>query len=255
MYDISGMHGGEALAAIERDWAHLTKDLHLTDSPAYMFHRGKPLVGVWGLGFTDRDVGPEQAAAIIRYLHDAGATVLGGVPTSWRNLGSDGVYKDARPEPQWAQIYRSFDVISPWMVGRFKDDAGADALARTRLIPDIAETRRLGIDYMPVIWPGFSWAHGAGRASKAAVNSTPRRCGAFYRHQIDNAVKAGARMLYTAMFDEINEGTAIFKLATDAAQEPAGTDLLPLDADGCGGATSDMYLRIAGEATRALQRK
>jgi len=56
------------------------------------------------------------------------------------------------------------------------------------------------------------------------------------------------------MFDEINEGTTIFKLAADPSQEPAGTDLLSLDADGCRTATSDMYLRLAGQASKALKK-
>ena len=214
------------------------------------------MVGVWGIGFKDRDVSPDQAAAIIRYLRTASvpATVLGGVPASWRNLGSDGQYSDSRFEPQWAAVYRSLDVISPWDAGRFKDNNGADSFARQRLIPDIAETRRLGIEYMPVVFPGFSWRHGAGWASKSSLNQIPRHCGAFYQRQIDNAIKAGAQMLYTAMFDEINEGTAIFKLAANPSQEPVGTDLFALDADGCHAASSDMYLRLADEAARALQK-
>jgi hypothetical protein len=252
MYDISGMHGDAALQAIEQDWPHLTDDLHLTDSPAYVFDRGKPVVAVWGLGFKDRDITPDQAAAIIHYFRTASvpATVLGGVPASWRNFGSDGRYRDSSIEPQWAAVYRSFDVISPWSVGRFDDDKGADDFARLRLVPDLAETHRLGIEYLPVVFPGFSWAHGAGAASKSPLNSTPRRCGAFYQRQIVNAIKAGTQMLYTAMFDEINEGTGIFKLASDPSQEPTGTDLFALDADGCSGATSDMYLRIAGQALK-----
>jgi hypothetical protein len=145
-------------------------------------------------------------------------------------------------------------VISPWSVGRFGDDKGADNFARRRLVPDVAETRRLGIEYMPVVFPGFSWAHGAGRESKSPLNVMPRSCGAFYQSQIDNAIEAGAQMLYTAMFDEINEGTAIFKLAAASSQEPVGTELLPLGADGCHTATSDMYLRLAGEASRALKK-
>lgn len=55
------------------------------------------------------------------------------------------------------------------------------------------------------------------------------------------------------MFDEVNEGTAIFKLAATKAQEPVGTDLIPLDADGCRTATSDMYLRVSKEVSRALR--
>jgi hypothetical protein len=257
MYDVSGMDGAAALQAIEQDWPHLTGDLHLTDSPAYIFDRSKPVVGVWGLGFKDRDVSPDQAARIIQYFRTASVptTVLGGVPASWRNLGSDGQYPDSRAEPQWAAVYRSFDVISPWSVGRFRDDNGANSFVRQRLIPDIAETRRLGIQYMPVVFPGFSWHHGAGRADRSPLNAIPRRCGAFYQRQIDNAIKAGAQMLYTAVFDEINEGTAIFKLETDPTREPVGADLFALDADGCRTATSDTYLRLAGEATRALQTK
>ena len=256
MYDISGMHDDAAFEAIAQDWLHLTGELHLTDSPAYIFEGSKPVVALWGLGFKNRDINPDKAAAIIRYFHTASvpAAVLGGVPTSWRNLGSDGQYTDSRTEPQWAAVYRSLDVISPWSVGRFADDQGADNFARLRLAPDIAETRRLGIEYMPVVFPGFSWHHGAGRETKSPLNVMPRRCGAFYQRQIDNAMKAGAQMLFTAMFDEINEGTAIFKLVADPSQEPVGTDLLPLGADGCHTATSDMYLRRAGQASRALKK-
>ncbi len=256
MYDLSGTNGDAALHAIEQDWPHLTVDLHLTDSLAYIFDRGKPIVGVWGLGFKDRNISADQAEAIIRYFRTASvpATVLGGVPASWRNLDGDGHYGNSRTEPQWAAVYRSLDIISPWSVGRFGDNKGADNFARLRVFPDIAETQRIGIEYMPVVFPGFSWAHGAGRERKSPLNVMPRRCGAFYQRQIDNAIKAGAQMLYTAMFDEINEGTAIFKLAADADQEPTGTDLFALNADGCRAAGSDMYLRFAGEATRALRK-
>jgi hypothetical protein len=249
MYDISGLNGGAALQAVEQDWLHLTGDLHLTDSPAYIYHRGKPVVGVWGFGFSDRDTTPGQAAAIIHFLKTARvpATVLGGVPATWRTL-------NAAPHSNvtWAAVYRSLDVISPWSVGVFKDDNGADHFMKSDIIPDLSETRKLGIDYMPVVFPGFSWHNGAGRAMNSPVNAYPRRCGGFYRHQINNAIKAGANMLLTAMFDEVNEGTAIFKLVATPSQLPVGPKLIPLDADGCTTATSDMYLRIAGSATQAL---
>jgi hypothetical protein len=213
MYDLSGMHGDSALEAIAQDWPHLTGELHLTDSPAYVFDRGKPVIGVWGFGFKDRDITAEQAAAIIHYFRSASvpAAILGGVPASWRNLGSDGQYTDSLVEPKWAAVYRSLDVISPWSVGRFNDNNGADLFARQRLIPDVAEARRLDIGYMPVMFPGYSRRHGALPEKNLRLNSSPRRCGALYQRQVQIAVKAGAQMLYTAMFDEINEGTAIFK--------------------------------------------
>ena len=59
-------------------------------------------------------------------------------------------------------------------------------------------------------------------------------------------------MLKTAMFDELDEGTAMFKLAPTAAQLPAGASLVPLDADGRA-LPSDFYLRVGGAATALLR--
>ena len=41
-----------------------------------------------------------------------------------------------------------------------------------------------------------------------------RESGNFFWQQVSGAKKAGAQMLYIAMFDEMNEGTSIFKCAT-----------------------------------------
>jgi hypothetical protein len=175
-------------------------------------------------------------------------TVLGGVPTGWRTLDAE-----SSVDSQWATVYRSLDIISPWAGGAILDNRVADAFMNQRIVPDIAETRRLGIEYMSVVFPGVSWHNGAGRTSNAPLNQIPRRCGDFYQHQVDNALKAGAGMLYTAMFDEVSE-TAIFKLAAHKDQEPVGIDLFALDADGCNNTTSDMYLRAAGGKGRATSK-
>ena len=66
--------------------------------------------------------------------------------------------------------------------------------------------------------------------------------------------KRARRLLYTAMFDEINEGTAIFKLANDSNQQPVGTDLFALDVDGCRTAANRICPHLASEATRELPR-
>ena len=41
----------------------------------------------------------------------------------------------------------------------------------------------------------------------------PRNKGSFLWKQLMGAIRAGAEMIYVAMFDEIDEGTAIFKCA------------------------------------------
>ena len=59
-------------------------------------------------------------------------------------------------------------------------------------------------------------------------------------------------MVFGAMFDEVDEGTAMFKVAATRDDTPADGEFLTLDADG-ESLPSDWYLRVAGEATRMLR--
>jgi hypothetical protein len=59
-------------------------------------------------------------------------------------------------------------------------------------------------------------------------------------------------MIYGAMFDEVDEGTAMYKLAPTAAQLPAQGTFVPLNVDGYNLA-SDWYLRLADKAGRMLR--
>ncbi len=63
---------------------------------------------------------------------------------------------------------------------------------------------------------------------------------------ISTAVGAGGNKLYVAMFDEVNEGTAILKC----------TDNLPVSTNcvfiGMDGKPSDQYLWLSGEAGKLL---
>ena len=236
----------ETVDLIEADWKRLKSEA-ITSSPSYVFHHGKPVVGLWGLGFKERPMSVDQSRDLISFFKSEGVTLLGGVPSRWRTLTSD-----SRSEPEWSAIYRSFDIISPWSVGRFVDQAGVNAYTNSVTLPDLAETKRLGLGYMPVVFPGFSWHNGRAAQNANQVDALPRRCGTFYRHQIGYAIRSGANMLYSAMFDEIQEGTAIFKLSTNASNSPTGIDLVYLGKDQCQ-ATSDMYLRIAGQATEMLR--
>ena len=49
------------------------------------------------------------------------------------------------------RTYRSFDIVSPWTIGRFRDAPGTDRSYADEVKRDLAETHRLGIDYMPVV--------------------------------------------------------------------------------------------------------
>jgi hypothetical protein len=249
MYDISGHQASTLVRDIARDWKHLVDTLRLTSSDRYLRHAGRPLVAIWGFGFRDRPGAPEQAAELIAFFRGNPepryrATVLGGVPAGWRTLT-----RDSRTDAAWASVYRSYDAISPWTVGRFRDDAGARRYYAEHAGPDLDEARRHGIAYMPVLFPGFSWHN---MNPGAPLNEIPRRGGRFFWSQVEQAVAAGNTMLYAAMFDEVDEGTAMFKVAADAAGAPTGAPGVTLDMDGVP-VPADWYLRLAREAQLKLR--
>jgi hypothetical protein len=54
------------------------------------------------------------------------------------------------------------------------------------------------------------------------------------------------------MFDEVDEGTAMLKIAPSAAEAPVEGRWLTMDADG-EALSSDFYLRLGGAAGRMLR--
>jgi len=254
VYDVSGADPQTVTEDIRNDWRYLVETLQLTASSAYLRDHGKPVIELWGFGVGDRPGTPESVGALIADLKTgthglAAATVIGGVPTRWRTL--DG---DAKPDRAWTSVYRSYDVISPWAVGRFSDEAGADQFVREVVQPDLIETRRLGLRYLPVVFPGFSWSNlmrNRNRADQVVLNKIPRNCGRFLWRQISDLLQLRVDALYVAMFDEADEGTAIFPTEPRADKLPAGARMVYLNEDGCA-LPDDWYLRISGAAAKFL---
>jgi hypothetical protein len=248
MYDISNDDPSVVFSHLQSDWAYLTGTLQMTNSPRYLKHRGKPLLALWGFGFNGGlAVDPTNAQRIINYFKSAGCTVLGGVPTYWRTLNSD-----SQTNAGWAGVYRSFDVLSPWTVGRYSTEAQADSYKTGTLIPDLADCQSNNVDYLPVEFPGYS-AHNLGGT---ALNQIPRNGGGFFWRQIYNSLSAGCTMLYGAMFDEIDEGTALYKIAPTTNEIPATAatnqyQFFALNADGYS-LPSDWYLRVTQQGEQTI---
>ena len=243
MYDISGHPTNTLVSGLTNDWNYLVNTLQITNSSRYLRHNGKPVVAVWGFGFSGRPDSPDQAQQVINFFKSAGLTVMGGLPTYWRTLNND-----AQSDPAWAAVFRSFDIISPWSVGRYGDNPGADNFRVNLIVPDMVEAAANGREYMPVIFPGFSWFNLNG----GPLNQIPRNGGEFYWRQAYNAKLSGCTMIYGAMFDEVDEGTAMFKLAPTTNEIPAQGSWVPLDIDGIS-LPSDWYLQLANEASKMLR--
>ncbi|MCX7017228.1 MAG: glycoside hydrolase family 71/99-like protein [Candidatus Sumerlaeota bacterium] len=243
MYDLSGMKPGQIQRVID-DWKSLVDKMRIgrdANDHAYLRHKGKPVVAAWGMGFKDRLTTMPEWAQFIDFLkNDAtygGFTVMLGVPTGWRTLD-----RDCLDDPAFSTNVAEADIISPWTVGRYRTPEAAAEHAKTRWAPDIEWRRRNGKDYLPVVFPGFSWHN----MKDGPLDAIPRLKGRFFWKQCVEAKRAGATMLYVAMFDEMDEGTAIFKCANNP---PVGaTSFLTFE-----GLPSDYYLRLAGQAGRLLR--
>jgi hypothetical protein len=140
------------------------------------------------------------------------------------------------------------DIILPWMVGRFTPlDQGAADQYRLDVKEDIAWCAERHLDYVPCTYPGFSW-HNLSKVEshgESPLNRIPRQGGAFYWGEISGAIQSGAKMFYVAMFDEMDEGTAIFKCTNHPPVGPPSCDYE--------GLSSDHYLWLTGEAGKMLR--
>jgi hypothetical protein len=258
MYDLSGLRrSGEDCSSIIEDWKFLVDQIKVTNQPGvktYLHHNGKPVVTIWGIGFPDRpyDIRNIGLDRLIDFLKNdpqyGGCTVMLGVPTFWRDLNADCIH-----DPYLHDIIRMADIVLPWMVQRFTPLLHNDMdRYRDVIINDIKWCRAAGIDYVPCVCPGFSW-HNLSRSEfpddVKPVGSIPRQGGRFYWQQMSTAILAGAEMVYVAMFDEVNEGTAIFK----CSDHPPVSDVAKfVDMDG---RPSDWYLWLTGEAAKMLRKE
>lgn len=243
MWDISGFTPGK-MSVIINDWKHLVDDLKITESPNYLHHRGRPLVAIWG--FTVRDEFPESDLQELLDFFKSESTA-----ERYRASVMLGVDHDFHQRGSWLDELAQAEVISPWAVGRFSDDAGQQNFMNTHVLPGQDWCDRNNVDFLPVIWPGFSWYNLKENETK---NKRPRRGGNFFWTQANRVISGNAKSIYIAMFDEIDESTAMYKLAENDDQTPDQGYWLALDADGYD-LPSDWYLRCAKLATEIVRGK
>ncbi|MDB6023453.1 MAG: hypothetical protein JWQ04_3310 [Pedosphaera sp.] len=242
MYDLSGLPAGHINEVIN-DWRALRSKMKIADDPAYLHHRGKPVVTVWGVGFNDhREYTLDECRQLVEFLKNdpeaGGCSVMLGVPGYWRTLKRDTV-----DDPKLLEIIAMADIVSPWTVGRYVNPEGVKNYGENQLQPDLEWCREHHLDYLPVVFPGFSWHNMYG----GSPDQIPRLHGGFLWSQFCEARRAGASMVYVAMFDEVDEGTAIFKCVNEV---PNGTASKFVTFEGLPG---DYYLKLTGTGAKLIR--
>ena len=246
MYDLSGLPLGGTQKVID-DWKYLVDTMKVTrdgNDHGYMTHKGKPVVAVWGIGFSGRAYTHQECYNLVNFLkNDAnygGNTVMIGVNDNWRTNTDT-----------WVAATRNLaDIISPWTVGRYSYSNSITWIT-SKEVPDKTWCNTNGKDYLPVVWPGFSWSNLKKLPLK--FNEKPRYGGQFLWDQVKTTISTvGTNMIYVAMFDEVDEGTAIFKV-TNNPPRPGGVNMfVTYNMDGYS-LPSDEYLWLTGQAARALR--
>jgi chitodextrinase len=230
MYDATGW--ADMQSQMKQDWTQ--KMSAHTSSPMYARQNGKPVVCIWGFGYNDANHPWSQDGCldVINWFKGQGVYLIGGTPREWResNGGS---------RPGYGDVYRAFNMISPWMVGAISNVADSDWMYQNMNVPDAQDCQAHGIDYQPCVLPGD-------------VSGRQRTHGDFMWHQFYNMIRAGAGGIYISMYDEFNEGNQILKTAETTASMPSNSGLLALDEDGTH-CTSDYYLRLTGDGGRMLK--
>ena len=244
MYDFSGAarHNEGIIEGCSQDWIINVEEGGLLDSPNYACYDGKKIICLWGLTGLDQWRYPSaaNALALINWYKERGYYVIGGFPDNdWATVSDD-----------YAAVYNAVDMISPWVVGRFRHN-GAAEWWKPVFDRESAYCEKHNKQYMPVAFPGFAWCSFNG----GEANMIPRNNGQFFWEQVHFLTNQGIENIYLAMFDEFDEGTAFMKAATDSSEIPTGDFYFqPLSVDGYW-VSSDYYLRLAGEVKQYLGKK
>ena len=231
MYDVS--FDRRSIDIIKADWAKLINEMKLTQTNAYLKHNGKPIIALWGYGFRSFD--PIATEELFKFLQDeknGGCTIFLGVPNEWRSWN----------DQKMTLLEKYADIISPWNVGRYNSPEGAKKHFAKYWPQDIEWCSQRNKDYYAVVFPGFSWTNL--KNGRSPLNQIPRLGGRFFASQIDLVKYYGMNMAYIAMFDEVDEGTAIFKCTN---YPPIGSFMT------YEGLPSDHYLKLAGIASKYLR--
>lgn len=208
MYDLGGYNPNRLQKVL--DDAKNIYDTYASKQKYYLHENGKPMIALWGVGFsaTERGYSNTDIQTLVDQLKDMGYSILLGVTTYWRKGGGD----TPGDLSNLHKLIKSVDAIMPWYVGRFGDingyNTGGNEGGFANMVgKDLEWCKTNNVLYVPHCHPGSSDLN-----MHPYYTRNSRVKGDFFWTQLHNSIKKGCAAVYIAMFDEIDEGTAIYKV-------------------------------------------
>jgi hypothetical protein len=245
-YDMSGADNATLFNLLTNDWTWLVNTQRLTQDPRYLHQNGKPVLLLFGF-FPNRftNDAPALPGRIVSWFETnpvQPVTLIGSGEWWWRSETAAG----------WSNLFRSLDGYLPWNTGNYfttvsRGVTNYDAITNF-WAADLADATSHGLLYLPDIYPGFSWHNLMADSSDLPFNQIPRQGGNFMWHQFSTVKGLGLDSAFVGMFDEVDEGTAIYKVSPTPPSQPA---FLTYHADGAT-LPNDWYLRLTAEGSKLL---
>ena len=231
---------------MKRDWEKMV-DSGIATGPRYLRHNGVPVVNVWDfIHDSRRPIDAKQINSFIDYFHAPGkyrAFLVSGGNWNWHKY-----------PPDWQDCVKKFDAYIPWNIGHSRKNAKEELEADTAWWEKDKEYfEGNGALWIPTIYPGFSWNHLKKITDPAQTSTRPRRAGQFFWGQWVALKKLKVNTVFIAMFDEIDEGTAIDKNTNDPPALYNGKPLGIMPFQTYDGMPSDWYLRLTQAGRRMLR--
>lgn len=230
MYDMTARDTTLLVDMLTTDWQFFVDSLKITQDERYLHHGGKPVVGLYG--FYPRQFSAALANDVLDIFQNDG-------PYGAFVIGSGHWWEFQEYSIAWTEVFERMDAWMHWNVGNYNGDYAQTA----QWYQDQIYFSGAGVLYIPLIYPGFGWDNLMNKPPGTTYKS--RLEGKFMWQQFLDAKQLGAQAIYIAMFDEIDESTAIFKVTNDIPVNHYFSDLEGLH--------SDFYLLMAGYGTKMMR--
>lgn len=238
-YDVAGMPTDQLYKVLTNDWKRMVAE-KVPQSSRYLHEGGRPVVLIWGFYHNNSPnrMTANLANALIDFFQASGPNqvyLVGGGDWDWRS----------NEDPAWRAFYQRFDAYVPWNTGNYTRDGNIKKASLGSWVEDQRTCEQNGALWIPSVYPGFGWDNL--QRSAPGTSTIARRGGQFLWEQFYALAQQKVGSVYLAMFDEVDEGTALFKVTSTPPTQGRF--------QGYEGLGSDWYLRLVNEGVNMLRGK